>query len=219
MTIGIIGGTGPAGRGLALRFAAAGHHVTIGSRDAARAQEVVDTLLASREERTLQITGVSNEEAAKAPTVVLATPWDASAPTAHGLADALADKVVICMSNALARVGNEFYALYPPRGSIAADVQAKIPRSLVVAAFQHLPARQLADIDTPMEGDVLVCTDHPKALEETMAIISDIPDLRALDCGTLGNATPIEAFTAVLLQLNRRYRTHTSLTVSGIEEG
>lgn len=199
-----------------MRFAAAGHAVAIGSRDAARAGDVVAEVLAGYPDRTLTIRGCANQEAAAAELVVLAMPWDASAPTAGALAEQLADKVVICMSNALARVGKEFYALYPPRGSIAADVQATIPRSGVVAAFQHLPARELADLDQTMVGDVLVCTDHPEALDQTMALIAEIPNLRALDCGSLGNATPIEAFTAVLLQLNRRYQTHTSLSISGI---
>jgi 8-hydroxy-5-deazaflavin:NADPH oxidoreductase len=216
MNIGIIGGTGPAGQGLALRFASAGFKVTVGSRDADRAQSVVAELLDPHAGRSLDIRGGSNADAADGDTVVLATPWDAAAPTAASLVDHLGDKLVICMANALARVGKEFYALYPPRGSIAADVQATIPGAHVVAAFQHLPARELADIDTDMEGHVLVCADRLDALDETIKLIESLPNLRGLDCGSLANAGPVEAFTAVLLQLNRRYRTLTSISINGI---
>ena len=106
----------------------------------------------------------------------------------------------------------------PPRGSIAADVQAAIPDSRVAAAFQHLPAKELGEIDKDMIGDVLVCADRQEAIDETMAIVNTMPALRALDCGSLSNAAPIEAFTAVLLQLNKKYRTRSAVQVTGIEE-
>ncbi len=217
MEIGLIGGTGPAGRGLALRLASIGHEVVIGSRSALRAAEMVDEILDDHAERGLHLQGLSNEQASLADKVILATPWDACAPTASALAPRLKGKLVICMANALARVGNEFHALYPPRGSIAADVQAAIPDSRVVAAFQHLPARELAQIDKPMEGDVLVCADRHEAVEEAMLMIDGMKNLRPLDCGSLSNAAPIEAFTAVLLQINRRYKTRSAVQITGVE--
>ncbi len=216
MEIGLIGGTGPAGRGLALRLASVGHEVVIGSRSALRAAELIDEMRELYPERELNMTGMTNPQAAVADTVILATPWDACAPTARELSPRLRGKLVICMANALARVGNEFHALYPPRGSIAADVQAAIPDSRVAAAFQHLPARELGDINNPMEGDVLVCADRQEAIDEAMQIVSAMPNLRPLDCGSLSNAAPIEAFTAVLLQLNRKYKTRSAVQVTGI---
>jgi NADPH-dependent F420 reductase len=165
----------------------------------------------------LKLSGVSNSQAALADTVVIATPWDACAPTAKEFSPRLRGKLVICMANALARVGDEFHALYPPRGSIAADVQAAIPDSRVAAAFQHLPARELGEIDHPMVGDVLVCADRQEAIDETIAIIATMPHLRPLDCGSLSNAAPIEAFTAVLLQLNRKYQTRAAIQITGID--
>jgi NADPH-dependent F420 reductase len=156
--------------------------------------------------------------AADADIVVVATPWDAAASTALSVADQLEGKVVISMANALARVGKEFQALVPPRGSVAAHVQATVPGALVSAAFHHLPARELAAIDQPMHADVLVCSDHAEATRATSAVVECIPGLRALDTGSLSNAGPIEAMTAVLLQLNGKYKTRASIQVSGIEK-
>ncbi len=120
--------------------------------------------------------------------------------------------------NALAKVGHEFQPLVPPRGSVAASVQAAVPRSKVAAAFHHVPAKELGDIAHPIESDVLVCSDHPEATETTVGIISAIPDLRALDSGELSNAAPIEAFAAVLLQVNVRYKARVALRFTGLDE-
>lgn len=218
MEIGLIGGTGPAGRGLALRLASVGHAVAIGSRSALRSAELVDELLEDHSGHSLDLQGLSNAQTALADVVIIATPWDACAPTAAEFEPRLKGKLVICMANALARVGSEFHALYPPRGSIAADVQAAIPDSRVSAAFQHLPARELGEIEHPIVGDVLVCADRQEAIDETMEIVETMPKLRGLDCGSLSNAAPIEAFTAVLLQLNRKYKTRTAVQITGVDD-
>ncbi|HMJ76979.1 MAG TPA: NADPH-dependent F420 reductase [Iamia sp.] len=219
MRIGVLGATGPAGRGLAVRLASVGYEVVIGSRSRYRAMEVVDGLHEKWPDRELAIEASDNEGAAQADVVVIATPWDAAAATAESVQDALAGKVVISMANALAKVGNEFQPLVPPRGSVAASVQAKVPRSKVAAAFHHVPAKELGDISRPIESDVLVCSDHPSATETTIGIISSVPDLRALDSGELSNAAPIEAFAAVLLQVNVRYKTRVALRFTGLEDG
>jgi predicted dinucleotide-binding enzyme len=98
----------------------------------------------------------------------------------------------------------------------AAHVQTAVPRSQVAAAFHHLPARALAQLDKPMEGDVLICSDHPEAYDATARLVELIPGLRPLNAGSLSNAAPIEAITAVLLQLNVRYKTRTALQLTGI---
>lgn len=165
----------------------------------------------------LALDGGENKRAASADVVVLATPWDAAASTAATVANQLAGKVVISMANALAKVGDEFQPLVPPRGSVAASVQAMVPQAHVAAAFHHLPARELADIAHPIESDVLICSDHVEATEVTAEIVSRIPDLRALDAGKLSNAAPIEAFAAVLLQLNVRYKTRAAVRLTGID--
>ena len=121
------------------------------------------------------------------------------------------------MANALARVGHEFQPLVPPRGSVAARVQAAVPGCQVVAAFHHVPAKELGDLDHPIESDVLICSDDKAAGAHGHARSSDkIPDCRPLDAGELSNATPIEAFTAVLLQLNVRYKTRVAPKLTGI---
>ena len=177
----------------------------------------MDELIEEWGDRGYQLKGVSNEEAALAEMVVLATPWDSCAPTAKALKKQLSGKLVICMANALARVGNEFHALYPPRGSIAADVQAAIPGSRVSNGFSTPPSKRTREIDTPMEGDVLVCADEQSAIDETIEIVNKMDNLRGLDCGSLANAAPVEAFTAVLLQLNKLYKTRSSVSIIGLE--
>ena len=214
--IGILGGTGPAGKALAARLADVGYDVVIGSRSRYRAMEIRDTLIAKWPERGLEIGAGDNEDAADTDVVVLATPWDGAAETALSVAGKLRGKVLISMANALARVAGEFQPLVPPRGSVAASLQAAVPDSLVAAAMHHLPAKELGELDHPIDSDVLICSDHPEATKVTAEIVSHIPGLRPLDAGGLSNATPIEAFTAVLLQLNVRYKTRVAIKLTGI---
>jgi len=216
--IGLLGGTGPAGRALAARMASLGYPVTIGSRSRYRAMEIRDTIVSRWPDHHLVVEASDNEGAASAEVIVIATPWDGAAETALSVKDALAGKVVISMANALARVGGEFQPLVPPRGSVAASVQAAVPEALVAAAMHHLPAKELGAIDQPIDSDVLICSDHLRATEVTTEIVRAIPGLRALDAGHLSNATPIEAFTAVLLQLNVRYKTRVAVKLTGIDE-
>jgi 8-hydroxy-5-deazaflavin:NADPH oxidoreductase len=215
--IGILGGTGPAGSALAARLAAVDFEVTIGSRSKERAQEVCSSICDKWPDRVLALRAGDNTMAADADVVVVATPWDAAAATAVSVCDQLDGKVVVSMANALVKVGNEFQPLVPPRGSVATHVQSSVPRAMVAAAFHHLPAHALAKLDAPVESDVLICSDHPEAYEATASIVERIPDLRPLDAGSLSNAAPIEAITAVLLQLNVRYRTRTALRLTGID--
>ncbi len=216
MQIGVLGGTGPAGSGLAARLASVGFDVVVGSRSKYRAMEVRDKILSKWPERELAIEAGDNHAAASAEVVFVATPWDAAAATVKECDRELKGKVVISMANALARVGHEFQPLVPPRGSVAASVQAAIPRSLVAASMHHVPAAELGDIGHPVESDVLVCSDHPSATATTIDIVSKIPDLRAVDAGELSNAAPIEAFAAVLLQVNVKYKTRVAVRFTGL---
>ncbi|MBA3956474.1 MAG: NADPH-dependent F420 reductase, partial [Acidimicrobiia bacterium] len=92
------------------------------------------------------------------------------------------------------------------------------PKAMVAAAFHHLPARELAALEHPVDSDVLICSDHPAATEATAEVVRHIPGLRPLDAGELSNAAPIEAFAAVLLQLNARYRTRVAIKLTGIDD-
>jgi NADPH-dependent F420 reductase len=217
MRIGILGGTGPAGTALGARLASVGYDVVLGSRSRYRAMEARDTILESWPSRDLSVDAGANTDASRAELVVIATPWDSAATTAHEHAPDLDGKVVVSMANALVRVGAEFQPLVPPRGSVAAHVQAAVPNSSVVAAFHHLPAKELGHLDQPIDSDVLICSDDSAAIKVVSEIVSAIPGCRPLDAGELSNATAIEAFTAVLLQLNVRYRTRVAPKLTGIK--
>jgi NADPH-dependent F420 reductase len=158
-----------------------------------------------------------NHAAAACDLVVIATPWEGAATTAQEHVADLAGKIVISMANALVRVGHEFQPLVPPRGSVAAHVQAAVPQCRVVAAFHHLPAKELGHLGEPIDSDVLICSDDPHAVDEVAEIVAKIPGCRPLDAGELSNATAIEAFTAVLLQLNVRYKTRVAPKLTGIK--
>jgi len=214
--VGILGGTGPAGMGLALRLAAAGTQVTIGSRTAARAKEQVDGALERWTGRSLRIDGATNDGAAGGDIVVIATPWDAAVATGRDLAEPLAGKVVVSMANALLRVGGEFQAVTTARGSVAQSLQAALPDSHVGAAFNHLPARLLGELDQDMDCDVLMCADHPEAVEQTERLVAAIPGLRPVMAGTLSLAGAIEAFTGVLLNVNVRRKARSAIKLTGL---
>jgi NADPH-dependent F420 reductase len=218
MRIGILGGTGPAGRGLAVRLAAVGDEVVLGSRDAQRAASVAAGLVEAWPEHTLAIIGASNEDCAGAELVVMATPWDGAVATVKPLAGALAGKVVVSMANALVKEGREFLALMPPRGSVAATLQSVLPTSQVSAAFHHLPASEMEKLTTPMAADVLVCSDHPDASKATVALVDRIDGLRGIDAGSLSQAAAIEAFTAVLITVNIRHKVHAAVQLAGFPE-
>jgi NADPH-dependent F420 reductase len=216
MRIGIIGATGPAGTALGARLASVGYEVVLGSRSKYRAMEARDEILERWPDRELVIEAGPNSEAAQAELVVISTPWDSAATTAHEYDKSLTGKVVVSMANAIVRVGTEIQPLVPPRGSVAAHVQAAVPRCRVVAALHHLPAKELGQLDEPIDSDVLICSDDPDATKTVSEIVAKIPGCRPLDAGQLSTATAIEAFTAVLLQLNIRYRTRVAPKLTGI---
>lgn len=218
MSIGILGGTGPAGSALGLRLASVGYEVVLGSREVQRSVRICDDLVKSWPEFVLDLVGGSNAAAAKCDLVIIATPWDSAATVVNECRHDLAGKIVVTMANALVRVGKEFQPLVLPRGSIAAHVQAEIPLSRVVAAFQHLPATELGRLGHEVDSDVLICSDDSTATAVICEIVAKIPGCRPLNAGTLSNALAIEAFTAVLLQLNVRYKTRVAPRLTGIPD-
>ena len=191
--------------------------MVIGSRSSERAEEKAKEIRDAWPALNLPLRGGSNEDAAACEIVVLATPWDSAATTVREHLAALRGKVVISMANALVRVGHEFQPLVPPRGSVAAHVQAAAPDCRVVAAFHHLPAKELGHLGDSIDSDVLICSDNKAAIETVSEMVRRIPGCRPLDSGELSNATAIEAFTAVLLQLNVRYKTRVAPKLNGIK--
>ncbi|HEY7931797.1 MAG TPA: NADPH-dependent F420 reductase [Acidimicrobiales bacterium] len=212
-TVGIVGGTGPAGRGVAIRLASAGYDVALGSRDAQRAADVA-AAMAPRGTGT--ITGASNDDVATRDLVIIATPWDSAVATTSALRDALRGKIVISMVNALTREGRELLPLYPPRGSMAAQLAFALPESTVVGAFHHLPAAQMEDLDSGLDADVVIVGDDAPARERVAAMVDEMPGLRAIVAGSLSLASAVEAFTAVCISINIRHKAHSYVKLAGL---
>jgi 8-hydroxy-5-deazaflavin:NADPH oxidoreductase len=219
MEIGVLGATGPAGRGLAARLVTIGHDVIAGSRDPARSAKTVASLQERWGDRLATLRPGTNADAAGArDLVVLATTWEGAVPTASAHADALAGKVVVCIANGLERIDDEFRAVLPEQGSLAEAVQRVAPDAKVVAAFQHVPASAFLALDRPLEGDVIVCSDDEHARVVVRRLIDELPGLRAFDGGSLANAVGVEAFAAVLLSVNLRHRGKGALRLTGFDD-
>jgi NADPH-dependent F420 reductase len=216
VNIGVIGGTGPAGQAVAVQFAGIGMEAVVGSRSNERAAETVAALQEQWSARGLPLVAGDNAAAAAADVVVVATPWEGVLSTVGELSGALEGKLVITMVNALTRWGKGMVPLLPPTGSVTAAVAIALPRSRVVGAFHHLPAVPWADLDHPLDADVMVCSDTRAAAREVIALIDQLPGLRGIDAGGLGSALAIEAMTAALIDVNRRYKTHAAIKITGI---
>jgi 8-hydroxy-5-deazaflavin:NADPH oxidoreductase len=201
---------------VAVQFAGIGIEAVVGSRALERAEETVAALHERWAGRDLTLTPGANQTAAAADLVVVATPWDGVLATVAPLEEALRDKIVVSMANALTRMGQEMVPLLPPTGSVTVAVARALPRSRVVGAFHHLPAGPWSDLDHPMDADVMVCSDDRQAQSEVVALIDRLPGLRGVAAGGLGSALAIEALTPALLEVNRRYKTHAAIRLTGL---
>lgn len=212
LVIGVLGGTGDEGRGLARRLALAGHRVIIGSRDAGRASaaaaELGGDLVSGR---------VNHEAAAEADVVIVAVPWDGHRDLLVALAEPLAGKVVIDIVNPMGFDSRGAYALPVEEGSAAEQAAAVLPDSTVVGAFHHVPAGMLLDpaVDE-VDMDVLVLGDVRAATDLVIAIAGEIPGMRGIYSGRLRNCGQVEALTANLVSINRRYHAHAGIRVTGV---
>lgn len=212
-TVGVLGGTGPAGRGVAIRLASAGYDIILGSRDETRAGVTASTLLARGDG---VIRGGTNEMAADCEVVVVATPWDSAVATVRALREPLKGKVVISMVNALVREGKELVPLYPPRGSMAAQLAFTLPESIVVGAFHHLPAHEMEDLDSGLDADVVIFSDSAAGRATVVEMVNDMPGLRGVEAGSMSLASATEAFTAVCITINIRHKVHSYVKLAGL---
>lgn len=214
-TIAVLGGTGPQGRGLARRFASAGLRVVIGSRSADRAAETAATLA---ESTGGDVTGSANAEAAVAgDVVVVAVPWDGHAELLRELAGALAGKVVVDCVNPLGFDKQGAFALPVEEGSAAQQAEALLPDSIVVGAFHNVSAVLLEDPEVAsVETDVLVLGDVREATDLVQDLAASIPGVRGIYGGRLRNAHQVEALTANLISVNRRYKAHAGVRVTDL---
>jgi NADPH-dependent F420 reductase len=215
LTVAVLGGTGPQGRGLARRFALAGLTVELGSRAAERAAEVAQRLVADTGGR---VTGAANREAAaRADIVIVAVPWEGHAELLAELSDALAGKLVIDCVNPLGFDQQGAYALAVPEGSAAQQAAALLPRSRVVAAFHHVSAVLLEDPEvTSLDTDVLVLGEDRADTDLVQELAGLVPGMRGIYAGRLRNAHQVEALTANLVSINRRYKAHAGVRVTDV---
>jgi 8-hydroxy-5-deazaflavin:NADPH oxidoreductase len=211
LTLGVLGGTGDQGRGLARRFAAAGLSVILGSRDAGRAVSAAAALAG-------QVRGADNASCARDASVVLvAVPWSGHAALLAELTNELAGKTVVDCVNPLGFDKQGPFGLEVAEGSACQQAAALLPASTVVGAFHHLSAVQLLDPDqATVDGDVLVVGDDRAATDLVQALAGLIPGMRGVYAGRLRNARQIEAITANLISVNRRYKAHAGLRVTDI---
>ena len=213
--IGIVGGTGPEGRGLALRFAMAGEQVAIGSRDESRAADAAESVLA-RAHGGL-ISGATNEDTcSRADIVLISVPYAAHRETVESLGPLLAGKIVVDVVAPVAFSKGVARALPVPEGSAALEAQALMPGSTVAAAFHTISAHDLLVPDRPVESDVVVCADDAQAREVVMALAEKIRGVRAINGGGLHNARYVEGLTALLLNINRIYETRSAIRIVGV---
>ena len=219
LTVGVLGGTGPQGRGLALRWAASGLEVVLGSRDGERAEQAAAELNdeLSTVDGAATVRGAGNRDAAAAADVVLVSvPFDAHRSTLADLVDALDGKIVVDCVNPLGFDKQGPFVLDLDEGSAAEQAQAILPGSRVIAAFHHVSAVLLADLSvTDLDTDILVLGEDRDDVAVVQQLADRIPGMRGLFGGRLRNAGQVEALTANLIAINRRYKTHAGIRITG----
>lgn len=217
LTVGVLGGTGNQGKGLALRWARAGISVIIGSRAADRAETAAAEL---RESAGVEhVRGLDNQGcAAEADVVVAAVPWESHADTLKGLVEPLKGKIVVDVVNPIGFDKKGGYPLPVEEGSAAEQAEQLLPESRVTAAFHTVSAVLLSDLSLDeVATDTLVLGDDREATDIVRALADAIPGMRGIYGGRLRNAYQVECLTANLIAVNRRYKTHAGLRITGVE--
>jgi 8-hydroxy-5-deazaflavin:NADPH oxidoreductase len=213
-SVGFIGGTGPEGKGLAARFAHARLQVFIGSRGQERGEE------AAREVSELagqRVRGGTNSEASRnSETIVITVPYDAMAETLEGLRDEIGEKLVVCAVVPLQFSRARIAVREVADGSAAQEAQRILPHARVVGAFHNLSASHLRDLEHPIDGDVIVCSDHIDALAEVIGLVETIEGCRGINGGPLANNRYVEDLTALLLNINRIHKAETHVRIVGV---
>ena len=213
--LGFIGGTGPEGKGLALRFALAGEQIVVGSRDADRAIQAAETIADLAPAASVH--GALNSEAARVCDIAFVVlPYAAQRATLAALREELAGKIVVDVVAPLAFDKGVARAVAVEQGSAALEAQELLPQSTVVGAFQNISADELLRPEKSMDSDVIVCSDDGASKETVMKLAELIQGVRAVDGGGLANATYVEGFTALLININRIYKAHSMVKIVGI---
>ena len=223
--IAVIGGTGPAGTGLALRWARAGETVIIGSRDGARAQQMAEAIRKRAAGANAQISGMENSAAcAVSDLLVLTVPFEGQAGLLKQLKPAIRPGSVLIDATvplAASVGGRASRTIGVWQGSAAQQTAELVPKGVsVVAAFHNVSADVLnSDNDEDVDCDVIVCSDDPNATQIAMELAAKIAGVRAIDGGKLENARIVEQITALLIGLNIRHKGHGGIRITGLPDG
>jgi 8-hydroxy-5-deazaflavin:NADPH oxidoreductase len=219
LIVGIIGGTGDQGHGLAYRLSRSGQRVLIGSRSADRAERAAQEIAAlPGVPDNPGVAGADNADVAAAShLIVIAVPWAGHADTVAALREPLAGKMVVDCVNPLGFDKQGPYPLSVPEGSAAQQAAALLPESRVCSAFNHVSAPLLADPAVErFDLDVLICTEDRELAGVVAALAARIPGMRGIFAGRLRNAHQVEALTANLIAINRRYKAHAGIRVTDL---
>jgi NADPH-dependent F420 reductase len=213
--IAVLGGTGPEGLGIAARLAAAGEEVIVGSRLASRATEAATVL--AREVPGGRVSGAPNADAAAAAGIAfVAVPLGGVGGILDECAAYLGGKIVVEVVNAVRAERGQFGAVETAEGLVARRIATRVPSARIVSALKHVSAANLRAIGRRLEGDVLLCADDESAKATVAELVHKMPDLRPVDAGGLAVAPLLDHVTALLLNLNRRHRTETSIRILGL---
>lgn len=213
--IAFIGGTGPEGIGLAMRLVKSGNAVFIGSRTEAKAAEAVAQVQAVLPEGEIY-GGFNVEGAEKAEFVFVTVPADAHKDILTELAEAIGDKIVVDCVVPMVFDKDGPRPAPPEAGSAAEEAQLILPNAKVISGFHHVDGKSLQKLAHPMQGDVLVCGDNKTAKKNVMGLVEEIEYMRALDAGPLYNSRITEAFTAILVTINKQYKAHSGVRITGV---
>lgn len=214
MRIAFVGGTGPAGIGLAARLARAGHACAVGSRSSDRAREAAEQVRELVPGAVVEH-GTNEEIVVPAEVVFLTVRDDAQRSCVRELSEALAGKIVVSMANPLIVGGRDAWFLEQPEGSLAEAAQEAAPRARVVSAFHEIRVTRWAKLDLEIDSDTIVCGDDEQAKQVVMGLAREA-GVEPVDGGALRCSRYVEAFVAVLISINLRYRAGVSYRITGL---
>jgi NADPH-dependent F420 reductase len=213
-TVGVLGGTGPQGRGLGLRLALAGYEVVLGSRSQERAADTARSLRAAHGVDGNLLTGGANPEAAARDIVIVAVPFDGVRPLLEPLGDALAGTIVISCVNRMGFDGEGPHPIPVPEGSATELIADLAPAAQVFGAFHNVPAGRLTRDLAPLDMDVLVTGEGiPPDVRD---LVESIDGVRAVPAGPLRLSRPLEELTAVIIAVNRHFNVASGIRLTGL---
>jgi NADPH-dependent F420 reductase len=219
MKLAFVGGTGPEGLGLAMRFAKAGHEVAIGSRSTERGQEGA-AKVAEKVPGATSSGGANDEVVGDADVVFLTFPYSGQAPTLEGLGSALDGKIVVNVAAPLEfQQGVGAVALNVEGNSALQESIKQLPNARVVSAFQNMSAEELQELDHPIDATVLVCGRDAEAKQVVVGLADEIDGVRGIDAGGPSQSRYVEMLTSLLINLNRKYKTHSTIKIVGLDPG